>query len=443
MERIEERAQDVDRLFNRFRQQQVEFGGEVTAADKKHLRDRVKELEDELNGYLAGEYGIKSNDAKRRAQWVNSHKPFNWFIEFHSSMTDGGFDVVIGNPPYVETNKVRDYKTLKYATGECGNLYPLFVERSAQILARSGRFGMIVPLSGFSTARMEPYQNFLWSWYDQMHLSFYSGDAHPSILFSGVKYRLAIILAGRRGDSGQKAFVTSYMRWYADARDSLFSTLSYVACFFESGFLRFAKLDGIRSIRVLERMLEQRSGPGHYLRPTGTVHLTYHRSPVFWIRSMDFEPYFRSTTRSRSEDHLKDLYVTSQSELKRIGAVINSTCFYFWFTTQGNCRNITAGDVENVPIGKLAAKDLAPVESVFGRLMENLQKNSRRRIYNYEVSGRVEYDEFYPNKSKHIIDEIDRVLAQHYGFTEEELDFIINYDIKYRMGLTVEQEDEE
>ena len=26
------------------------------------------------------------------------------------------------------------------------------------------------------------------------------------------------------------------------------------------------------------------------------------------------------------------------------------------------------------------------------------------------------------------------MLARHYGFTEEELDFIINYDIKYRMG---------
>jgi hypothetical protein len=26
------------------------------------------------------------------------------------------------------------------------------------------------------------------------------------------------------------------------------------------------------------------------------------------------------------------------------------------------------------------------------------------------------------------------VLAHHYGFTDEELDFIINYDIKYRMG---------
>lgn len=35
---------------------------------------------------------------------------------------------------------------------------------------------------------------------------------------------------------------------------------------------------------------------------------------------------------------------------------------------------------------------------------------------------------------KVIIDKIDKVLARHYGFTDEELDFIINYDIKYRMG---------
>ena len=36
------------------------------------------------------------------------------------------------------------------------------------------------------------------------------------------------------------------------------------------------------------------------------------------------------------------------------------------------------------------------------------------------------------------MNKIDIVLAQHYGFTEEELDFIINYDIKYRMGKELE-----
>ena len=41
-----------------------------------------------------------------------------------------------------------------------------------------------------------------------------------------------------------------------------------------------------------------------------------------------------------------------------------------------------------------------------------------------------------------MLNEIDRVLAARYGFTDEELDFIINYDIKYRMGRDVEAEDE-
>jgi len=30
--------------------------------------------------------------------------------------------------------------------------------------------------------------------------------------------------------------------------------------------------------------------------------------------------------------------------------------------------------------------------------------------------------------------EVDSLISQHYGFTDEETEFIINYDIKYRMG---------
>jgi len=39
------------------------------------------------------------------------------------------------------------------------------------------------------------------------------------------------------------------------------------------------------------------------------------------------------------------------------------------------------------------------------------------------------------------LDEIDRVLAKHYRFTEEELHFVINYDIKYLMGKDAEEEE--
>jgi Helicase conserved C-terminal domain/SNF2-related domain len=53
---------------------------------------------------------------------------------------------------------------------------------------------------------------------------------------------------------------------------------------------------------------------------------------------------------------------------------------------------------------------------------------------NHSQTGAIQMEQFKPREAKPIIDEIDRVLAQQYGFTDEELDFIIHYDIKYRMG---------
>ena len=67
-------------------------------------------------------------------------------------------------------------------------------------------------------------------------------------------------------------------------------------------------------------------------------------------------------------------------------------------------------------------------------LMESFKRHSQRKETRYKATGKVVYDEFDQKPSKPIVDKIDRVLAEHYGFTEEELDFIINYDIKYRMG---------
>ena len=67
------------------------------------------------------------------------------------------------------------------------------------------------------------------------------------------------------------------------------------------------------------------------------------------------------------------------------------------------------------------------------RLMTSFKQNSQRKETRYQATDRVVYDEFDEKPARPIVDEINRVLAKHYGFTEEELDFI-NYDIKYRMG---------
>lgn len=75
--------------------------------------------------------------------------------------------------------------------------------------------------------------------------------------------------------------------------------------------------------------------------------------------------------------------------------------------------------------------------------MSDLDLNSVFLQRNDKRAGLLEIQSFQPRASKPIIDEIDTILAVHYGFTQEELDFIINYDIKYRMGSELESGEDE
>ncbi len=83
------------------------------------------------------------------------------------------------------------------------------------------------------------------------------------------------------------------------------------------------------------------------------------------------------------------------------------------------------------PLGQVKDGIAEALAGLFKSLMDDFKTNSFR-----SYRGASEFQQFRWEKAKPIIDEIDRVLAQHYGFIDEELDFIINYDIKYRMGLS-------
>lgn len=67
-------------------------------------------------------------------------------------------------------------------------------------------------------------------------------------------------------------------------------------------------------------------------------------------------------------------------------------------------------------------------------LVDDLESNAEVRVRRRADGSERREVNYFVGKSKKLIDEIDRTLARHYGFTDEELDFIINYDIKYRMG---------
>lgn len=439
-ERFLDHLQIADAAWRTFRQQQIELGGTVTAKDKADLRAKFSALESELNRYLATDYHIDLNNKTAYSRWIKYHSPFHWLVEFYGIIVGGGFDVIIGNPPYVEYRNVRGTYKLppkRYDSEEGENLYVFCMERSCQLLRLGGTFGMIVPTSVVGLDETACLRTVMLKRFDTHWCSTYG--IRPSKLFDGVDQRLCIYIASGSGKNRRTIWTTRFQHWYSEERPTLFSKISYTASFYHEALKRIPQLGSKEAGSVLGKIEQRRNRTVSFYYSTGRTGLLmhYHRSPRYWIRAMDFEQYFKSPTRSRSVHHFRDLHFRDNEVGKFIGALLNSSLFFFWFFSLGNGRNITGTDVEQFPVGEIELDALKPMTKVFDRLMRDYDKNSFIR-----ERQDCEFQEFRPSLSKPVIDEIDRILSDHFGFTEEELDFIVNYEIKYRLGRDSEDGDD-
>ncbi len=435
--KIEARAGDADRAFRQFQRMQTEQdleASDITAA-KAVLRGRLNELRVELDRYLAGEYGVDTADEVMYEQWRQNHQPFHWFVEFYGIMQTGGFDIVIGNPPYVEYSKVKaDYTVRGYSTESCGNLYAYVIERNAALIETNGRSGMIVPHSAICTDRMDAVQRLLLE-RNTTWISTY--DIRPGKLFTGVDQRLAIYITVVR-ETSNPMYSSRYHRWHELFRPSMLLTLQYINTKVAIISSSVPKVQSQLEMKLLDRLDQSHNTPVAIgLRRTTGPTIYFHNSPRYWIRFMDFAPYFwNERGGAQVSTQVKALILDKKMNAAATVAALNSSLFYWWFLIMSDCRHLNLREIEYFPLGldRIPKNMKARLATLTDQLMENFNQHKTRKETLYQTTGKVIYDEFNQKPSKQIVDEIDRVLAEHYGFTDAELDFIINYDIKYRMG---------
>ena len=433
--KVNDEMDKVARTYDIFKDIQLEQTEDMAAFKRaKHeLRERFAQLNDLLNHKMFGAVGTAAD----YEAWYQSHQPFHWLAEFYEIINGhGGFDVIIGNPPYVEYNKkvngvaISDlYKLNGYKTLSCGNLYAYVLERSKVIMQEEGYISMIVPLSGHSTERMSPLvTNFYEKFGLHLHLNL-SADANPQKLFEGVKFRLVIFIAT---NSGSGRYSTKYTRWLADERKYLFNALVRYNSIEDYTYQNIIpKIASPLFVSIARKIM---AGKIQYFVGVGNHKCLYHNAPVNWIRSHTFIPYFCSDRDGEGiTTQLKSIAFDSEKQVKTGSCILNSSIFFIWWITNSDCYHLNKPEIANFKY-QYDERIEDEICSVADKLAQDMKQKSIRRIYNYKTTGRVEYDEFYMKLSKPIIDEIDKLLARHYGFTEEELDFIINYDIKYRMG---------
>ena len=262
-------------------------------------------------------------------------------------------------------------------------------------------------------------------------VSNFESDSNPGQLFIGVKQNVSIFLHYTSGKPFR--FTTRLSRFFSEGRNFVFPGVRYVESTSRYIGYGFPKTGEIIEAQILEKLFSHPALSEQLTTVSGQAVLV-HRIAHYFIKCFDFVPYFRSDRDGvkKSEDYKEYLF---EKPIEPIVAAINSTTFYFYW--QAFYDGFKAGKycVEHFPFRRVSDKSLnAELVSACSDLLDDIRKNAIRLSARYATTGDVEYDQFFPRKSKALADRIDELLKSHYGFTAEESDFVINYDVKFRVA---------
>ncbi len=222
---IEEQAEIADRAFLTFRLMQLREQMDTAefSEAKAELSQRLQSLREQLNQYLAAQYGVDPRKTKQYERWLGSHRPFHWFTEFYGVMKEGGFAATVGNPPYVSRSKI-DYTFTDPSGLAFPDIYAHMLLQVQRLTSPEGRHGMIVPLSvtfsdDYSELRQELCHRAM-AWFS-------SYDNIPASVFAGVSQRCTIWLGAPSTSS--RTFASPMYRWRSEYRPVLTQRITYTS----------------------------------------------------------------------------------------------------------------------------------------------------------------------------------------------------------------------
>ena len=433
-EKIEDDMDKTARAFNVFKQVQFRQEEEMIAFKqaKQELKKRLSDLDNSLNQRLFASSG--DGRPEHFEDWKRCHQPFHWLAEFYEIIQgNGGFDVIIGNPPYVVYSKKNvKYSIDNYETTRSGNLYSYVMERSFAICHQ--RIGLIVQMSSVATESMKTTQKLFFEKSDAVHYSIF--PERPKQLFDGACIALSILLC-RVGMGDVELFGSGISRFADSQREIVFKKLGYIPIQktdFLTDSLLFPKFGNTKEHDIF-RKLTSDSAISKYFTHSGNNLISYRTAGGRYWKPFINRRFASASSTNKSQPIVEDV----SSSI--IVSVFNSNLFWWYYANFFDLFHLTEYMFSNFRFN-ITANVGMKLQRLGKSLMLAFERNKISKEQFVKSQNHVTISEsFNPQMAKSIIDEIDKALAKHYGFTDEELDFIINYDIKYRMGDEQAKED--
>ena len=444
----------------------------------EYIRTKLYEVfNNSYNSFIREKSNLRRIDLAEFSKLVTSLKartPFHWKVDFGAVFENKGFDVVVGNPPYIEDGKYNESELkiiectkavnndgkweyteepLFYVSNDCGNTHAYFIERSLKLLKDEGKFGFIVPVALVSTERMNSIREYVHE--NSSEVSYYNFDDRPSKIFSGIEDCRSTIIVTRRGNGTNAITTSKYHRWFSKERGKFLRSLKTTSWTLSNPREIVPKLGSKIEKEILNKIAETSHNIrlGDYALKDGE-RIWYHNAPRYWIHA-HFEKYlpkmehfdtFKKVGKSpeiipqnfketRISSHYKSLTVNSKYQ-HIVNGLLNSSLFYWWFVAWSDGRDLLNQHITSFPIdlSNFSNNLELKIQALVGELMQSYEDNSRIKI-NVRQDGKycIRIKEIIPKKSKGIIDQLDDIFAEYFGFTEKEKEFIKSFDLKFRV----------
>ncbi|MDR2410451.1 MAG: Eco57I restriction-modification methylase domain-containing protein [Bacteroidales bacterium] len=323
------------------------------------------------------------------------------------------FDIVIGNPPYVEYGKLGNKEKL---LNNFGNIYADAIKNSLLILKPYGVLGFIVPLSYISTRRMSEIRSYVAeNTSKEFILSFAD---RPDCLFDGVHQKLNILIA-KKGRTEHNVYTSNYKHWCKDERQELLNGREIILNNYHFN-QNIPKIGNIIERSIFNKVFAAEGNQTIYssqVSPNNTPIFLNMRA-CFWVKAFSFNP---------GSSEYKPFYYSNDNK-SLILCLLNSSLFWLYWTFISDCWHITTKEINTFRVPQ-SISDYKMYAKLAKRLELKLEKTKK-----YIGSKQTEYE--YKHKyCKDIIDEIDNMLATEYKLTKTEVSYIENFALKYRMGI--------
>ena len=401
-----------------------ESGYEKAKSAKKMLNDGTVILRKTLDKL----FYETTSDANKQTfdEWRDLASPFHWFIEFPEVFRNGGFDMVLGNPPYIAKGRV-DYNTDGHVTSNCPDVYAICMERAATITREDGAFSMIVMANLVFGERYQSLREFLSKRFSSRFVAGFTKI--PASLFEGARV-LNVIFIGM--NSERKLYSAPFHRWIQEYRPHLMSTIRYTqlsekiddslvwpfvtspeitnALCGKSGTLRNEALSKGPDYKVIDTQASWDKSQGE-MHPLFYKSVAYNRISVF----INVPPVEDAQGEASSTTGQRMMWFRNKESRDLAFTLFVSKWMFAWWAMNGDDNNVTQDTLLSFPIdfSSISKKDKNELLKLGSLLHERMTKkikwkaNKRLRIGNWDLSD-----------SGDILHEIDLAWANVLGVTE-------------------------